>query len=59
MVADVLSRKSLHMLALMVGELKLIEKFKDSSFVSELTLSGMKLGMLKLTSNTLEDIKEG
>lgn len=29
------------------------------SLVSELTPSGVKLGMLKLTSNILEDIKKG
>jgi len=50
-VADALSRKMLHMSALMVKELELIEKFQDLSLVSELTPNGEKLGMLKLTSN--------
>jgi len=35
----------------MVKELELIEQFRDLSLVSELTLEGVRLGMLKLTSN--------
>src|SRR4030065_1703499 len=58
-VADALSRKSLHMSALMVKELELVEQFRDLSLVSELTPRGVKLGMLKLTSTILEEIKEG
>jgi len=41
----------------MVKELELIEQFQYLSLVRELTLDGVKLGMLKLTSNILEDIK--
>ena len=59
MAVDALSRKSLHMSALMVKELELIEQFWDLSLVSELMLGGVKLGMLKLTSNILEEIKNG
>ena len=44
---------------MMVKELELIEQFWDLSLVSELTPSGVKLGMLTLTSNILEKIKEG
>jgi len=58
-VADALSRKTLHMSALMVKELELIEQFRDLSLVSELTPEGVRLGMLKLTSNILEEIKNG
>ena len=58
-VADTLSRKSLHMSSLMVKELDLIEQFRDLSLVSELTPCGEKLGMLKLTSNILDEIKNG
>ena len=57
--ADALSRKTLHMFALMVKELELIEQFRDLSLVSELTPDGVRLGMLKLTSNILEEIKKG
>jgi len=58
-VADALSRKSLHMSALMVKELELIEQFQDLSLVCELTPESVKLGMLKLKSNILEEIKVG
>jgi len=58
-VADALSRKTLHMSALMVKEMELIEQFRDLSLVSELTPDGVRLGMLKLTSNILEEIKNG
>jgi len=58
-VANALSRKSLHMSALMVKESKLIEQFRDLSLVCELTPEAVKLGMLKLTSNILEEIKVG
>ena len=47
------------MLALMVTELELIEQFRDLSLVCELTPESVKLGMLKLTSNILEEIKKG
>ena len=59
MVADALSRKSLHMSSLMVKELELIEQFRDLSLVCELTPKSVKLGMLKVTSNILEEIKVG
>jgi len=39
--------------------LELIEQFQYFSLVSELTLDGVKLGMLKLTSSILEEIKNG
>lgn len=58
-VADALSRKSLHLSPLMIKELELIEQFRDLCLVSEPTPSGVKLGMLKLTSNILEEIKNG
>jgi len=58
-VADALSRKSLHMSSLMVKELELIEQLRDLSLICELTLESVKLGMLKLTSNILEEIKVG
>jgi len=58
-VADSLSRKSLHMSSLMVKGLELIELFRDLSLVSELTSDVVKFGMLKLTSNILEEINNG
>ena len=58
-VADSLSRKSLHMSMLMVRELELLEQFRDMSLVCEETSSSVKLGMLKLTSGILDEIREG
>ncbi|KAI5390343.1 hypothetical protein KIW84_075598 [Lathyrus oleraceus] len=58
-VADALSRKSLHMSMLMVRELDLIEQFRDLSLVCESTHNSVKLGMLKLTSGILDEIREG
>src|ERR1043165_2171256 len=58
-VADALSRKSLHMSKLMVCELDLVEQFRDLSLVCETTSDSVKLGMLKLTSGILEEIRTG
>ncbi|GAU16878.1 hypothetical protein TSUD_368270 [Trifolium subterraneum] len=57
-VADALSRKSLHMSSLMEKELELIEEFRDLSLVCEVTSNSVKLGMLKLTNPFLEKIRE-
>ena len=58
-VADALSRKSLHMSMMMVRELDLIEQFRDLSLVCESTPKCVRLGMLKLTSGILEEIRIG
>ena len=47
------------MSAMMVKELELIEQFRDLSLVCEETSFGVKLGMLKLTSGILDEIREG
>ncbi|MCI52589.1 polynucleotidyl transferase ribonuclease H fold, partial [Trifolium medium] len=57
-VADALSRKSLHMSSLMAKELDLIEEFRDLSLVCEVTPRSVKLGMLKLTNPFLDEVKE-
>ncbi|MCI21483.1 polynucleotidyl transferase ribonuclease H fold, partial [Trifolium medium] len=57
-VADALSRKYLHMSALMARELDLIEQFRDLSLVCETTPRSVKLRMLKLTNNFLDEVKE-
>ena len=54
-VADALNRKSLHM----VRELEMIKQFRDMSFMCEETPKSVKLGMLKLASGILEEIREG
>src|SRR4051812_29292319 len=56
-VVDALSRSSLHVSMLMVKDLDLIEQFRDFSLVSEGTPNSVKLGMLKLTSNILDEIR--
>ncbi|MCI54045.1 hypothetical protein A2U01_0075292, partial [Trifolium medium] len=57
-VADALSRKSLHMSSLMAKELELIEEFRDLSLVCERTTRSVKLGMLRLTNPFLEEVVE-
>lgn len=47
------------MSALMVREINLIEQFRDLSLVCEMTPDSVKLGMLKLTNNFLDEIREG
>ena len=44
---------------LMVRELELVEQFRDLSLVCETTSDSVKLGMLKLTSGILEEIRTG
>jgi len=57
-VADALSRKTLHMSAMMVKEFELLEQFRDLSLVCERTSQSVKLGMLKIDSDFLKSIKE-
>jgi len=57
-VADALSRKTLHMSAMMVKELELLEQFRDLSLVYEMTSQSVKLGMLKIDSEFLNSTRE-
>ena len=57
-VADALSRKTLHMSLLMVKELEMIEQFRDMSLVIEVTPKSVILGMLKINNDFLDSIKE-
>ena len=57
-VADALSRKTLHMSTMMVKELELIEQFRDMSLVCETTPQSVNLGMLKINNDFLDKIKE-
>ncbi|MCI45486.1 hypothetical protein A2U01_0066725, partial [Trifolium medium] len=52
-VADALSRKSLHRSSLMAKELELIEEFRDLSLFCERTARSVKVGMLRLTNDFL------
>lgn len=58
MVADALSRKTIHMSTLMMKELDLIEQFRDLSMVCEGTSDSVMLGMLKVTNDFLAEIRE-
>ena len=49
-VVDALSQKNLHMSAMMVKELELIEQFRDMSLVGEVTTRSVMLGMLKINN---------
>lgn len=57
-VADPLSRKTLHMSSLMVKELELIEQFRDLSLVCEVSPQSVSLGMLKINNDFLHSIRE-
>jgi len=57
-VADALSRKTLHMSAMMVKEFELLEQFRDLRLVCERTPQSVKLGMLKIDSDFWKSIKE-
>src|SRR4030067_1764789 len=57
-VADALSRKTLHMSAMMVKEFELLEQFRDVSLVCELAPQSVMLGMLKINNEFLSDIRE-
>ncbi|MCI55584.1 hypothetical protein A2U01_0076835, partial [Trifolium medium] len=46
-VANALSRKSLHMSSLMAKELELIENFRDLSLVCQRMTRSVKVGMLR------------
>jgi predicted nuclease with RNAse H fold len=47
------------MSTLMARVMELIEQFRDPSLVYEVTPSSVKLGMLKITSDVLDEIREG
>ena len=57
-VADALSRKTLHMSAMMIKELELIEQFRDMSLVCEVMPQSVMLGMLKINNEFLDSIRE-
>jgi len=56
-VADALNRKSIHASMMMVKELDLIESFKDLNLAVKLRRNSICLGMLKISSEFLEEIK--
>ena len=52
-VVYALSRISLHISALMVRELDLLEQFRDLSLACEVTPNSVRLGVLRITSELL------
>ena len=56
-VANPLSRKSLHIYALMVRELDLLKQFRDFILVCEVTPNNARLGALRITSELLGEIR--
>jgi hypothetical protein len=56
-VADALSRKTLHLPAMMVKEMELLEQFRDLSLVCEVSPQSVKLGMLKINNEFLDSIR--
>ena len=57
-VANVLGQNTLHMSAMMVKELELIEQFRDMSLVCKVTPKSVMLGMLKIKNDFMDIIKE-
>lgn len=57
-VANALSQKSLCVSMMIVKELELIELFRDLNLVVELRPVSLYLGMLKISSGFLEQVKE-
>ena len=57
-VAVALSQKTLHLSAMMIKELELIEHFRDMSLVCEVTPQSVMLGMLKINNEFLDSIRE-
>ena len=58
-LAIALSRKSLHVSALMVREIDLLEQFRDLSLACEVTPNSVRLRTLRITTELLGDIREG
>jgi len=55
-VADALSRKSMHISGMMVKELEFIEKLRDMNLGMQLSEDSIRCSVLTLTSDVLETI---
>jgi len=55
-VANALSQKSLHASGMMIKELELIEKLRDLNLAMEIHPDYLRLGMLKLTNEFLQQV---
>jgi len=56
-VADTLSQKSLHASAMMIKELKLIERLKDLTIAIKIGPNSIRLRMLKVTNEFLQQVQ--
>jgi len=57
-VANTLSRKSLHVSSLMIREMSLIEKFRDMNLSITLSHDKMQLNVIQITNNLQKQIYE-
>jgi len=57
-VADALSRKSLHVSSLMIHEINLLEKFRDMNLSVTLSHDKMQLNSIQITNNLQKQIHE-
>jgi len=57
-VADALSRKSLHISTLMIQEMELLEKFRDMNLAISLSHNKIQLKAIQVTSDLKREIKE-
>ena len=57
-VADALSRKSLHISTMMIRELELIKKLRDLNLAMEIHPNCLEFGMLKVTSEFLQQVRK-
>jgi len=57
-VADALSRKSLHISSLMIHEINLLEKFRDMNLSITLSHDIMQLNSIQITNNLQKQIHE-
>jgi len=57
-VADALSRKSLHVSSLMIHEMNLLEKFRDMNLSVTLSHDKMQLNSIQITNNLQKQIHE-
>lgn len=57
-VADALSQKAIHVSALMVKELELIEEFYDLSLTMAINKGRISLGMIMVSSGLMGEIRE-
>lgn len=58
MVADALSRKSIHASTMMVKELELLEQFRDMRITVETSPGKLCVSMITVSNQLMEQIRE-